>query len=74
MSTAELIYEKTKELPGRLQSEALNFVEYLSRRPGAQAEADAWRQLLRATQDLPASREITDEEITAEIAAYRAGQ
>jgi hypothetical protein len=74
MSTAELIYEKTKELPGRLQSEALSFVEYLSRRRVAQAEADEWQRLMRDTQGLSTSRRLTDDDIAAEIAAYRAGQ
>ena len=74
MSTAELIYEKTKELPGRLQSEALDFVEYLSRRRMAQAEAAEWQQLMRATQDRVASQRISDDEIAAAVAAYRIGQ
>lgn len=74
MSTAELIYEKTKDLPGRLQSEALSFVEYLSRRRVAQAEADEWQRLMRDTQGLSTSQRLTDDDIAAEIAAYRAGQ
>jgi hypothetical protein len=74
MSTAELIYEKSKALPGRLQSEALSFVEYLSRRQAAQSEANEWQQLMRATQNLSTSQRITDADIAAEIAAYRAGQ
>jgi hypothetical protein len=35
MSAVELICEKAKSLPGGLQSEALGFVEYLSRRMAA---------------------------------------
>lgn len=74
MSTAELIYEKSKELPGRLQTEALSFVEYLSRRRAAQVESDEWKRLMAATQGLSTSRSITDEDIAAEIATYRASQ
>jgi len=61
-------------LPGRLQSEALSFVEYLSRRRVAQAEADEWQRLMRDTQGLSTSQRLTDDDIAAEIAAYRAGQ
>jgi len=74
VSTIDLIYEKAKTLPGKLQSEALGFVEYLGRRRAAQAEAGEWRQLARATQAMPAAQRITDADITAEIAAYRAGK
>ena len=35
---------------------------------------DGLRALLRTTQSLPQAREITEEEIAAEIAAYRAAQ
>ncbi|MCU0784221.1 MAG: DUF2281 domain-containing protein [Verrucomicrobia bacterium] len=73
MSTVDLIYEKAKTLPGKLQSEALGFVEYLDRRRAAQTEAAAWQRLLRDTQSLSARR-ITDDDIAAEVAAYRAGQ
>ena len=74
MSTVDLIYEKAKTLPGKLQSEALGFVEYLGRRHAAEAEADGWQRLSRATQALPAAQRLTDEDIAAEIAAYRAGK
>ena len=74
MSTVDLIYEKAKTLPGKLQSEALGFVEYLGRRRAAQAEAAEWQQLSRATQAMPAVQRITDADIAAEIAAYRAGK
>jgi len=74
MSTAELIYEKAKSLPGKLQSEALGFVDCLSRRPAAPAEAAEWEGLFRRTQTLAAVQSITDDEIAAQIAAYRAGQ
>lgn len=74
MSTVDLIYEKAKTLPGELQSEALGFVEYLGRRRSAQAEAGEWERLSRRTQALPAVERLTDADIAAEIAAYRAGQ
>jgi hypothetical protein len=74
VSTVDLIYEKAKTLSGKMQSEALGFVEYLSRRRAAQAEAGEWQRLSRATQATPAAQRITDADITAEIAAYRAGK
>ena len=74
MSTAEMIYEKAKSLPGKLQSEALGFVEYLSRRPAAPAEAAEWQRLFRRTQTLAAAQALTDDDIAAQIAAYRAGR
>jgi hypothetical protein len=74
VSTVDLIYEKAKTLPGKLQSEALGFVEYLGRRRAAQAEAGEWQRLSRATQAMPAAQSIADTEIAAEIAAYRAGK
>lgn len=74
MSTADLIYEKAKTLPGKLQSQALDFVDYLGRRCAGQTEAEEWQRLSAATQALPAARRITDEDITAEISDYRAGK
>jgi hypothetical protein len=35
---------------------------------------ERWRELFAKTQCLPQSKTITEEEITAEIEAYRAGQ
>lgn len=74
VSTIDLIYEKAKTLPGKLQSEALGFVEYLGRRRAAQAEAGEWQRLSCATQAMPTAQRITDADIAAEIAAYRAGK
>jgi hypothetical protein len=71
MSTVELIYEKAKSLPGGLQSEDLGFVEYLSRRSGAKAEAVEWQRLFRDTQTLHAPPSISEDDIAVEIAAYR---
>ncbi len=74
MTTVDLIYERAKTLPDKLQSEALGFVEYLGRRRAAQTEAAEWQRLPRAPQALPATQRIMDDEIAAEIAAYRAGK
>jgi hypothetical protein len=74
MSTADLVYEKTKDLPERLQSEALKFVDYLGRRRAAKAEAAEWERLFRQTQSLASTQRVTDEAIAAEIAAYRDAQ
>jgi hypothetical protein len=74
MSTVDLICEKAKALPDSLQSEALSFVEYLSRRGNAPGESAEWQRLARQTQALPAVEKITDADIAAEIAAYRAGR
>jgi hypothetical protein len=74
VSTAEKIFEKTKVLPDRLQSEALSFVEYLGRRRAAGAEAGQWQHLLRETQNLSTVQRVTEDDIAAEIAAYRNGK
>ncbi|MGD0251798.1 MAG: hypothetical protein ABSC01_03775 [Verrucomicrobiota bacterium] len=74
MNTVDLIYEKAKSLPGKLQSEALGFVEYLGRRRAAKTEAAEWQRLLRDSQTLSAAQRITDDDIAAEIATYRSGQ
>ena len=42
MSTAELIYEKAKALPGTLQTEALHYVDFLLSRQGARSEDEEW--------------------------------
>ncbi len=74
MSTADLIYEKAKALPGKLQSEALDFVEYLSRRRTGKVEAAKWQQLASDTRSLPTAQAISDDDISAEIEAYRASK
>ena len=74
MSTVDLICEKARALPDSLQSEALSFVEYLGRRGAAPSESADWQRLARQTQALPAVERITDADITAEIAAYRAAK
>jgi hypothetical protein len=48
MSTAELIYEKTKGLPEALQTEALHYVDYLLSQKDATAEAVAWARFSAA--------------------------
>ena len=42
MSTAELIYEKAKTLPGTLQTEALHYVDFLLSRQEAKSEDGDW--------------------------------
>jgi len=71
MSVAEMIFEKAKSLPGKLQAEALGFVDYLSRRGEAAKEAAAWKQLGTETRALPQVKTISEEDIAAEIADYR---
>jgi hypothetical protein len=74
VSTVDQIYEKTKSLPDRLQSEALRYVEYLVRRRAPDAEVSEWRRLLRETQSCSAAQNINEDDIAAEIAAYRNGK
>lgn len=42
MSTAELIFEKSRSLPAELQQEALDFVEFLLARKNESREAREW--------------------------------
>ena len=42
MSTAELIYEKTRHLPEDLQAEALHYGDFLLTQRQTQSEASAW--------------------------------
>ena len=42
MSTAELIFEKSRSLPAELQREALDFVEFLLARKDESKEARDW--------------------------------
>ena len=42
MSIAELIFEKSRSLPGELQQEALDFVEFLLARKDEGREARDW--------------------------------
>ena len=73
MNTVDLICEKARSLPGKLQSEALGFVEYLARRCAAQTETAGWQSWLRDSQTLSAAQRITDDDIAVEIAAHRSG-
>ena len=56
VSTAESIFEKTKTLPGPLQNEVLNFVEFLQKKQAP--PEDDWPALSLTT----ALRGIEDEE------------
>ncbi len=69
MSTAELIYEKTRSVPNDNQNEALRFVDFLLARGSAEAEAVEWRKLFRETQNEPGVSNITDEDIARETVA-----
>lgn len=71
MSTAELIFERARTLPGDKQAEALRFVDFLLAHRSPEAEAAEWRKLLRQTQALPSVRTLTDDDIAAEVAAVR---
>ena len=44
MSTADLVFEKTRALPDELQREALQFVDTLIARKAAANEARNWSQ------------------------------
>jgi len=48
MSTAELIYEKAKDLPETLQAEALHYLDSLLSRGEADKEAGDWAAFSRA--------------------------
>lgn len=71
MSVAEMIFEKAKALPNKLQAEALGFVDYLTRKGDASNEAAAWKKLGAETRALPQVKTISEEEIAAEITAVR---
>jgi hypothetical protein len=49
-------------------------VEYLNRRGSGPSETAEWQHLARQTQAVPAVEKITNADIAAEIAAYRAGR
>jgi hypothetical protein len=42
MSTADLIYEKAKALPGTLQTEALHYVDFLLSRQETKSDDEDW--------------------------------
>ena len=48
MSTAEVIFEKSKHLPDGLQSEVLHFVEFLLARYEPQADDKEWARFSAA--------------------------
>jgi hypothetical protein len=69
--TDEQVIDLLKQLPVDRRKKILAVVDgdELARKESTKK----LRQLLRKTQALPQIKEITDEEIAAEIAAYRAG-
>ncbi len=44
MSTAEMLFEKAKNLPENLQAEALHYVDFLLTRRATENEAREWSQ------------------------------
>ena len=69
--TDEQVIDLLKQLPVDRRKKILAVVDGEER--ARKERTKKLRQLLRETQALPQIKEITDEEIAAEIAAYRAG-
>jgi hypothetical protein len=74
---AEQVFESVKRLPDDKIMEVLDFVEFIRQRTEAEARerrerAEALRAVFREIQDLPQAKILTEEDIAAEIAAYRA--
>lgn len=74
---AEQVFESVKRLPDDKIMEVLDFVEFIRQRTEAEARerrerAEALRAVFREIQDLPQAKALTEEDIAAEIAAYRA--
>lgn len=64
-------------LPPDAQKQVLDFIAFLKIRyikSESRTKPKNLRTLLRKTQSLPQAKGITEDEIVAEIAAYRAGQ
>ena len=64
-------------LPPDAQKQVLDFMAFLKIRyikSESHTKPKNLRTLLRKTQSLPQAKGITEDEIVAEIAAYRAGQ
>lgn len=76
------LMSKVLRLPPDRQREVLNFVEALERKTSAQSTPGARKKLnleeidalFKETQSLPQVLALTDDDIAAEIAAYRAGR
>jgi hypothetical protein len=70
------VISKLKRLPPERQREVLDFVEALERKGAASTtgSVDEIRALFRETQALPQVQTLTDDDVAAEIAAYRAGR
>ena len=48
-------------------------VEIVVRKPGKESLGDRWRELMEDVRRNPATKSITEEDIAAEIEAYRSG-
>ena len=68
--TNDQVIELFKQLPAERKRQALAALSV----PARKERARRWRALLRKTQSIPQVRRLTEAEIAAEIAAYRAGK
>ena len=64
--TNQLILSNLPFAPG-------DVVEVVVRKPGSQQIAEQWKQLMQETQKSPEVQTVTDDDIAAEIEAYRSG-
>jgi hypothetical protein len=63
---------KTPSLKPGTRTEVIVLVE--NKPEKSQAQAKEWKALFKKTQSMPQAKQISEEEIAAEIAAYRAQQ
>jgi hypothetical protein len=61
------------QAPAELGNQEVDII-IVPRRPATAERVAAWRRLCEEIQNLPSSKEITDEDIRKEIEDYRAGQ
>ncbi len=61
------------QAPSELENQEVDVIIVPRRRPAVERLA-AWKQLCEEVQSLPASKEISDEDIQKEIDDYRAGR
>jgi hypothetical protein len=74
---AEQVFESVKGLPDDKILEVLDFVEFIKQRAESEARerrerTDALRAVFKEIQALPQAGTLTEQDIGAEIAAYRA--
>lgn len=68
--TNEQVIELFKQLPPDQKRQALALLSA----SGRKERSKRWRTLLQKTQTLPQAKRLTEADIAAEIAAYRAGK